>query len=229
METRPKNEILQTGITAEDVLAVYDKFCAAAYHHNDAFYVANIPDHYTPSAVTFASISAPAPISPETDDIQESPYYVMSSFIIPHLLSNGIKVPAIKEPAYNATLTIEYMYDPGFIFENKYDIGISKRYFDNMASAFGHQSFKLTQEHADYAHKIHPGLYLESDINAPTYEAFTIDREAIENATEEQLWALYNMLSNVKELNFPNYNQYIKDNDIDYAKQYEEKYGDMTN
>jgi hypothetical protein len=74
------------------------------------------------------------------------------------------------------------------------NFGIYKEDFENIMKAFNIQGFTLTQEHLDSLGSA--GKAYSYWLGSTVYPNTTIDRQMIENANSEQLWAIYNAINN---------------------------------
>lgn len=215
---RPVDEIEQTGIKAEDVLALYDDLaekCVEA-HHSTTSWKDNLGDRFTDLDGQFVSIT---PTSSYVTKDRQSNYKLPIYTRLPYFSTsnNWILMPdsqyfnpnnsvIFDDNIYKTDLLINCNLDGDRLSSLRVDCGIYKDDFEAVLKAFNVPSFALTEE------------YFSSDPNASTdliedlksgnifgntvYEGITIDRQLLQNATQEQLWALYNMIDNIIEINF---------------------------
>ena len=210
----------------DDVLAAYDQFVSAAYHHNDAYLVSFAEEteyeHDIPSVVCFKDISTPVNYFADEGDVGSVRYadYLVDCNFVPHLLKTYRAYEWYNEPAFWVSITMEQMYDLGYIYDHTYEIIIPADVFREFAKSFQQIPVVIDQEYLEYVEQTYPDYSYFSPIvpeNAIAYKAFTIDRNTIENATPEQLLVLYTMLEDIITINFPGYDQYVQENDVNYS------------
>ena len=198
IEGRPRNEIQQEGITAEDVLAVYDQLAAITTKYLYSDIKDTMGDVYNNMDARFVSITAPLeykiPDGYSEDGIPLSFYPLIDEHLSPaHWLEDDRMYNV-----YPITFHADVLYGRN-VLDHKYEFLVwNDADFDLIAQAFGSTSFIVTEDTIEQEPN-KTGAYLYSDISyvgKPAYPAFTITREVIENANEEQLWALYNAATN---------------------------------
>jgi len=228
-EVRTREEVYETGPTADDVLAAYDQFVSAAFHYNDAIVVENLGDEYIgPSVVCFKDVSTPRvfltdedgnPVRDNDDNLlwDPAPYYCMSDWYTSSLLGDHYNL--YKDLAYIIGITWEIMYDPGYIYDFCSEIIIPADVFQNYAKSFQQTPIRVDQGFLDDINRTYPNMdpYFVPDLDSIVYKAFSVDRNTIENATPEQLLVLYTMLEDIITINFPGYDQYVQENDVNYS------------
>ena len=174
---RPREEIENSGITAADVLARFDEIMQqrAEFFYGKA--EASIVDRVE---TQFVGIT---PSKLETTEgyalTQKFDFYFVKNFLENH--EAYTREYFGKEFAPHHTIGNVYVVDIAYweeldgyaVKEELKDWGIAQREFEAVLAAFGRTAT----------------------------EAFTIDRELIEGATEEQLWLLYDMAETIYMIN----------------------------
>ena len=88
--------------------------------------------------------------------------------------------------------------------------------FKNLMSVFNNEPFNITDEYVQDKNEL---FGLDNHIGKTAYNSIVFDKYLINNATEEQLWALYNAIESMYSLNFygelPQNNKNYTDLEID--------------
>jgi len=187
-ETRPIEDIQATGITAEDVLAEYDRVALLALNS----FILRISDNeegfdWKYLSAQFSSLNVSQenmPTSNGTWDLQYEPFHRAS----------------------NNKYCLQFNYQGSFKNEpESLDIisfYISKEEFENILNAYNIKSFQITEEYLNSLGPMGKEFYSYCiNINTTVYEPFQLTRELIQTSTEEQLWALYNARNSIYALN----------------------------
>ena len=172
---RPQEEIEQAGITAEDVLAVYDnlsllKIQNIYYHKKDEW-----AEDWNYLSAKFTNILPKRRVFPSVNlkEFINEPFY--QSFNGGTYGINYSFSGAIKDEVDNYSLEFNINPEP----------------FENIMKSFNIEPFELTDEYwkenPTYAYDY---FYTTGQM---VYPSFEITRDTITNANEEQLWALYDM------------------------------------
>ena len=212
---RPVDEIEQTGIKAEDVLALYDDLaekCVEA-HHSTTSWKDNLGDRFDDLDGQFVSITPSSNFMDENYSNYTMPFYAPLSYFQPSnrwiISENGEYFnpdPTIwSDKIYRTDLDVNCNLD-GNLSKLKFNWGIYEQDLVNVLSAFNVQSFTLTEEYCNsipnFSRELFVELHQSNMFGRQVYNPFTIDRKTIETANTEQLWALYNMLDNMIKINF---------------------------
>lgn len=172
-------EIQEAGITAEDVLAVYDNFCLQKLYETFLHHKEDYGDDWYNFSAQFQSIKTHKRILQiSNNDVPEYDY--------------------IHEPFYHMFNDEGYCLTYNFYGalnndsrEFSKNVQIVPVTFESLMDSLNVSPFSLTDEYWQN------NPQHATDYNYPTgvdvYEPITIDRETIINATEEQLWKLYNV------------------------------------
>jgi len=172
VSVKPFEEIQEQGITAQDVLNLYD------YYSLQHLY------HYLDSAqgyLNFDKLSAQ----------------------FEHITVDNFNGGAHPEPFFHNMFSYP-SWDNGYFVGFYYDAAYGKKSettyksalipqveFEDLMKVFNVKSFELTDEYwANNPQEAENYGYRTEDI---VYEPFVFSRETIQNANEEQLWALYNV------------------------------------
>ena len=213
---RPREEIEQTGITAEDVIALYNEFARDAVRAHLGF--PGNPSHVSNLSGSFVSILPQMIYHPETREKLFAPCYVKEDNFTPshdwltdstHQLYN----PNIQnvEDVYLITLHVQQQ-GTGRV-QDRYleNFAIPATVFENLMTVLNNERFNITNEYAQDQNEL---FELNNCIGQPAYNTITFDKELLTNANEEQLWALYNAMESLYSLNF--YGE-LPQNDKDYT------------
>lgn len=181
-ETRSPDEIAETGITAEDVLALYDSIVWKYFVSNDP----NYPE--TPMSAQFTKIT----------NLTSCGYGFNPGYWTHHHF-NFLRSETPMNNIYIICLEGLVVADGELYNCDKSDVssqfGCSKESFDAVADVFGTGKYLLTQEMCDYGDYKYHG---SSDfVDSEVYYPFDITREDILNATPEQVELLYNLYQSI--------------------------------
>lgn len=205
---RSDDEIQETGITAQDVLALYDNLTtniigvqyAGLDFLNEDYY----PDGKKYSA-SFVSIDTKVGWEDRICPV----YGITQRFDdFPKWFNRDRNDPIIVDDMYDIGIHYNGIDSHNVIYNDEcLNTLIDKSLFEPLAESLGHKKFLLTEE-KDQEYWYETG-YIETDfyIDTNVYERFTITRETIENATDEQLELLYSIGKSIWDfmfnLNFP--------------------------
>ena len=217
---RPREEIEQTGITAQDVLDLYDEFARDAIRAFHGF--PGNPIHIDELTGNFISLSPQFIYHPETRDKIFTPCYIKENNFTPahnwltdssHQLYN----PNISDVGEVHIMTL-YVNQDGIGKDDKYlkNFAIPATEFDKLMLAFNNSQFNITNEYVQDKNEL---LGLDKHIGKTAYNSIIFDKDLIANATEDQLWALYNAMESMYSINFygelPQSNKDYTDLEID--------------
>lgn len=210
---RPIEEIEQTGITAEDVLAKYDELAEKCVEEH--YYATNwkdkLGDRFYDLDGQFVSISL-VPYN----EIQFGDNYILPFFLTTDYFQLTNRWSTEPESPYyteDRDFNGEEIYMVLFTFyvnldkptdTMSFDWGIPKTSLDNVLKTLNFPTRILVREELE-------GNISPIDISiidrrnlwgTKVFDYKAIDRNLIKNASEEQLWALYNLINDMIELNF---------------------------
>ena len=192
-EMRPIEEIEKTGITADDVLAAMDNLAWKIYYIGYKDSLVN-PDDINNLTCKFSNI-APTATTPASEELTPylDPFYHLLDSYTPNFewLNNKNQL----DDVYAVKFVIKISLNGNNFSQNVYDLGISKEDFENIMDTFEMEQFTIT---ADYLESLSSEDLQQYShlIGNQAYSELKINRNLIENATEEQLWALYNATIN---------------------------------
>lgn len=210
---RPIEEIEQTGIKAEDVLALYDDLaekCVEA-HYSVTNWKDLLGDKFYDLDGAFVSITPETTNEIGYEDNYSLPFYLTTNHFSPsNLWSTEISSPYYAnnkeffyEDIYKTNLTVNMNLDKS-TDTLTFEWGIPKSKYDEVLSALNTPTTTLNK--SDLEGKIPNNFYYLIDYKnlwgTPAFDAIPITRETILNATPNQLWALYNLINCMIELNF---------------------------
>lgn len=204
IEHRTEDEIAETGLSAQDVLNAYDQLAIdiakALYASN--YYRDLSEDAYKKMAVQFESIGTweyDAPAGNGDWTIKTAPFYATDPYYTAQQTWQSFKMDySHKFPAVPTTLKFKTFLDGVCFTTTIQNAGIEPNQFAQTMEAFGNKPEVVTDEYLE-AHVDKPEDFVKfMDQNA--YPALTISRDLINNATPEQLEALYNMLSSLHSI-----------------------------
>ena len=213
-----REEIEARGITADDVLAVYDQLALIAVRYFWKGTKAHIGDEFYKITAAFSDISPKRQYDTQWDSQDEivCPYYaIMENF-------GGAQAwqpehESFNEEIYPITFSIDIGYE-GNIFEHREftDFGITKEEFIKIADAFSGPEFTITHDYLVQEHGKASSLVWD-DVGKLAYPAFIIDRETISNITDQQLlWDLYEAAYNsLYRINFREHYRTYNDLTVD--------------
>jgi hypothetical protein len=212
LEERPIEEIEETGIRAEDVLAAYDAFVTKIYqatnYKRQNGNVSNFTAQFTSLSTQGYEISEFNGKKYEIIEEGNHPYFrCLPDYDIVQKWINMPEYPYYKENIQTLhniyPVQINYIGTTSEYSEIKdvSDFGISQEAMEDTLNTFNVKKTYLTQDLANQTPE--PVSYFNY-INTELYNKFEITRETIENATEDQLWQLYEMLVSLNTINFEN-------------------------
>ena len=200
---RPIEDIEEQGITAQDVLAAYDTISLAALKGLMASSKDDYGSRWDCFSAKFEGITPCEQfVFTEGADgtMKQNPFlFPVNNYVPNHLWLNDSAI------SYDNVYEINFNYT-GDITTTTLDrtishLGISEQDFVAIMESFNIQPFELTSEYLDSLDFSAP-LY-EDYLGQLVYPAFSLNREMILNANEEQLWALYNAATNsISNINF---------------------------
>ena len=218
--TRPIEEIEQTGITSDDVLALYDNLCEfiaeAHYGTFDSLSKEQV-DSIEGNFVDFNTVRLCDSTSGKNVFRNKICYHEEPDFYPYGLWLDSAKSPYFIdniEPMNGIyTISLHSVLSADNNQEDYYcdQLGVEKDAMENLLKAFNVKQFKLTEDmmNGDTIRYVDYSAIMGTEVYEPT----KITRELIKNANEDQLWALYNMVDSIISINF--YNELPK-NDVDY-------------
>ena len=223
---KTKEEITADGITAEDVLARYDmlskKVATALTETSDLLTEDDINGQFT-------SITVGQRLVTDVNLTATDKYYVKDTWFLPEVaakLADKAKdkstfSPYITGETDEAYMGHTYMVSFNYVSES-FGIGCNETVkswgifsipFEKLMDALEAENHTFSEEdlpEEGYSEKGKKNsIYSEYAMNTYkdkigriAYEPITIDRKLIEGATEDQLWALYNMADSMEMTNF---------------------------
>lgn len=209
---RPIEEIEQSGITAEDVLALYDDLaekCVEA-HYATTNWKDELGERFNELDGQFISISPTTINEIGYENNYILPFYLQASVFKPsNRWSTESSSPYytnqkfINEEIYETILTIKQNFGEKS-GTKAYQWGVPKASFDKVLKAFNTPTTILDKETIEG--KIPNAYFYQIEENnlwgTSAYNSVSLSRETISNATQEQLWALYDLITDMIELNF---------------------------
>lgn len=209
---RPIEEIEQSGITAEDVLALYDDLaekCVEA-HYATTNWKEELGERFNELDGQFISISPTTINEIGYENNYVLPFYLQASVFRPsNRWSTESSSPYytnqkfINEEIYETVLTIKQNFGEKSGTKD-YQWGVPKASFDKVLQAFNTPTITLDKEALEG--KIPNVHFYQIEENylwgTTAYNSVPLSREIIANATPEQLWALYDLINSMIELNF---------------------------
>lgn len=218
LEVRTREEMEQSGITAEDVLAIYDQLATEMWKLQnpiEKFFGTISQEEYDNISIRFESIS-PYLFSYEDDILDpesgeyyvaqkhlEYPFYFRDSFYTPshrwfdNQLSH-ITPEELMNSAYKSAFNISFVYDNKIYATKINNVGLYSTSFENVFDSLGIEKSIIDEDDYAFANQ---NKFFKPDAGSTKYSPITLDRTIIENATEEQLWALYDMASTIRTIN----------------------------
>ena len=199
---RPREEIEQTGITAEDVLAAIDNLVKQYYYLSKKQYITEENAHILDEIdYKFESITPKHSFVPSEEN-PEDLYAMIDPMFIPQ---DSLE---IYYNWFSKEMNLEDVYQIHFNFSTTYtnegvpeqhnttvkNFVISQSDLNNILNAFNVEKFIITQ---DYINSLGiAGSSYRDLIGQELYKNTTINRQMLESATPEQLWALYDAITN---------------------------------
>lgn len=197
---RPEEEIEATGITAEDVLAIYDQlawdFGLERWHYE----FPGVDDSYFSAQFDRIDVLNSHHFHPELTDTYDYPFYGIGQ--LGHK-NNFFWLREGDEKTFRETYDFNF-HQTSVYGDNPNDstvlgVGAHKDQFEPVMDSFGVEKFFLTEEFIENSG--HPTSWLLYDyLNTDVYKPFAITRETIENATEEQLYLLYDLAKSIRSI-----------------------------
>ncbi len=207
--TRTEEEIVETGITAEDVLAEFDNLAwDILMQSHTTTWQKYCPDDIDELMEELDFSCQFKSISPESYDNEQGedtlfPFYGISTrkFInmIDYLTDDKDK--PIFEDVYHAYIVTD-SFTYGEVSNNLAPIGMYKDQFEPVANMMSSNKITITDEYIKNNIDGEQGSiqakykYLDSI----GYSSFEITRETIENASEEELYLLYDLAKSIRIL-----------------------------
>lgn len=224
--TRSPEEIAQTGLTAADVLAEFDKLADKYESYRRPYY--DYPDdksQWDGYSVRFTSITPELGVQRNQIDDFTYPFHIYHDLI--DYEPGHLWFLLEKHPKYNPnvesmgdvyTTTFKYEYTIDGVYETfSSTFGVSGKSFESVLNAFNVQKVTVTEEKINEWVQAIEGLRRISLLkyrDQEVWERFDINREVIENANQEQLQALYEMINSMTTINIYGY---FPEEDIRYA------------
>lgn len=207
IETRPQEEIIETGITAEDVLAIYDQLSLIAIQKFWSSSKEDWGDDFYKINATFSSISTPNETiwNPQksTHVERSQPYYTYDT-LYESPLPWQTPPYSYSELVYPVKFSIDVGFNNNIFTHQSFDgFGIYASQFIPIAHDFGSEQFNLTNEYINSVYE--PGSLVHTIHSATAFTPFTITRDDILQITDQDiLWNLYNCgVSSLYSINFP--------------------------
>ena len=197
---RPEEEIEATGITAEDVLAIYDQL---AWDFGLKVWDVRFPevdDSYFSAQFDRIDVLNYNHLDPELADSLAYPFYGVSQ----HGHRNDFfwfeeKDKKTFMEAYDFNFYQTSVYGYQLLDTTIQCVGAHRDQFEPVMDSFGVEKFFLTEEFIENCGYKYPwDLY--NYLNKEVYKPFAITRETIENATEEQLYLLYDLAKSIRSI-----------------------------
>lgn len=214
LKVKPQEEVEKAGITAEDVLALYDQLANDVWH---ARYIKEnlkeeFQQYYDTVSVQFDSISPHIYINSYPDDNGkltnyewEYPFYIVNEWFCPlHQWFNAagrynyIMPDSMENNTYSTTFHTNFVFGDSMYEASYPEFGVEKELFENMMNSFNVEKSILTEDQIAFARKSH---FFENQIGQEIYTPITITREDILNATPDQLWAFYHLVDSLRSIN----------------------------
>lgn len=194
---RTDEEIAETGLTTEDVLNAYDDL---AWKITEFRWKRDInnwgQDIEKDLSAQFDKITV---CNPDLEPITQYPFYGINDY-----------EHSFDHPWFNQELSIRDTYCVNFSADSVlgeqlvkteiYNMGIFKEQFEPVADTFGKGKFIFTEEKLRSLPNRDILEFLDF-VGLPVYYPFEITRETIENATQEQLYLLYDMCKSLYSIN----------------------------
>lgn len=195
---RTEEEIAQTGLTVEDVLAAYDNL---AWKFSELRWAKNIENW---------GLELEGNVSAQFDKItvcnysihtttEAYPFYGINNFF--HSFKHSwFSEPLQLKDTYCINFYADAILRDQVIKTSIINAGIYKDQFEPVANSLGNGKFIFTQEMLDNLpnRDILPFLDFRG---VEVYHPFEITRQTIENATQEELYLLYDMCKSLYSIN----------------------------
>ncbi|MGM9681268.1 MAG: hypothetical protein ACI3XR_07165 [Eubacteriales bacterium] len=200
---RPIEEIEESGITAEDVLAVYDKLALAI--EKKRFPRETIgPDYleaYDKQTAQFESIT----VETYSDPIFETDGIKMIDYQFPFFIKrNSFSIGQLGEQTELENKVYTCFFNYNVVSDNKYynetfeGCGIIDYEFEDVMKSFNLSPSTITEDKL----ALGPSTdFFRFELGQTCYPPIKIDRELIQSANKEQLLSLYNMINSIQVIN----------------------------
>ena len=189
LEVRPLEEIEQTGISPEDVLAAFDQLASITAKHVYEQFKDDLGDKFYDIDARFISIAPPMCQKAGEQALAQLSFYPMDStaYHYPPWFDDLVELNNI----YSISFHVKLLYK-GKTADTCYNmLVLPQDEFISIAESFDATSFNVTSNDIAQEIKI-SGADPFMFENSTAYTGFTITRESILNANDKQLWALYN-------------------------------------
>ncbi|MGN0960737.1 MAG: hypothetical protein ACI4PF_00890 [Christensenellales bacterium] len=203
LPVRPIEEIEESGITAEDVLAVYDKLALAI--EKKRFPRENVdPDYleaYDKETAQFESITIETYSHPqfEIDGVTmidyQYPFFIKRNFF---MIGQLEEQTALEDSVYTCLFNYNIVNNNKYYNETFEGCGIIDYEFEDVMKSFNLSPSTITED------KLALGPFtdfFQLELGQTCYAPIKIDRELIQSANKEQLLSLYNMINSIYALN----------------------------
>lgn len=184
---KPKDELEEIGITAQDVLDAYDALSLKAHKTMETPNEDDLKKNkdWTSLSARFIQLTPQINIFPDLEEGLGNGYAQPEPFYFYHYRELQDTTAYFSAIVYDAAIRDN-------LFSNTYNnAGIPKEIFENLMNAFNVESFVINEDYFIQNPQYEMAFYYL--IGETVYEPFVIDRSVIENASIEQLWALYDI------------------------------------
>lgn len=210
LPTRPIEDIMNQGIKAEDVLAAYDALAEQIY---EAIYFEQDANELDAQFIEITPLKGEVLVKENGEYVYKDsvyPYYTFNDdYTAVYSWYHELNSPYYKEnlQPINDVMIVNFGYHTTNEAYSEQTFlqpfAVSRKSFENILSSFNIKKKTLTHEdcyNSDFS------ADLIRFVGKELFEGFIINRDVIENATEEQLWALYNAINSIKKISFDNIN-----------------------
>lgn len=205
IQHRTEEEIAKTGLTAQDVLNVYDQFaidiCKQMYATE--IYSELSAEAYNNLSARFEGISPVIYSRRDRETNQyityQVPFYAMT-YLTATKYGHSISSNDPHFTVYTVTFSFVTYVDGVYFTQEMTGTGIQDFQFEKTMQTFGQEQYFLD----DFSlYEKYPDHYYDyaKYKNQNAYDPFVFNRETIENATPEQLEALYDMIRSLRSIN----------------------------
>lgn len=209
-EIRSRDEIVATGIVADDVFALLDQFATdmwRSFHPFEKFQGIS-QEEYDAITIRFEFLSPY--IHSYSDQLtnesfsQEYPFYIQEQAYSPWhawFYKDGIEVvhpELMMHCIYRTSYNVTFVYDNKIYITVLNDIGMFNSDFENLMRACNVGSGVLDDSNMAFANL--PAFFGHLYGNT-IYDPISLDRSCITNASSDQLWAWYDMISSSRRIN----------------------------
>lgn len=202
---KAEEQLITDGITPEDVLAVYnelarDAFRAAYATEEQKSKLIYDLDNFSAKFISF---------TPPTTNLGKVFYfyYLSSTYYVRgpwrHIEGGTFyreetpEIPNTYEIRLNTRVSCPIRSE-----DENLAMGISKDAMEEIFKAFDIASFTMTKEWMSAQEDVNLASMGMIVLGETVYEGFSVDKNTIKNATEEQLWALYHAIESLYSINF---------------------------